>query len=130
MKVLLLALALYVPTAHGALKEVCCVDEISPTELLKEPVCLGIIGGAGVLSLAAAPVALATAGFGSVGIAGGSIAAWWQSTGIMAGAFAGLQSAGMAGLALTTKAAIASTAGATAVKLCCATVTCPKTLAW
>ena len=74
--------------------------------------------GAGVAAVAAAPVALAAAGFGAAGVAAGSIAAKFMSLfGVVpaGGVFAGLQSAGAAGIGVATKAGLFG-AGAAAGK--------------
>merc|ERR1711937_186429 len=64
-----------------------------------------------------APAALSAAGFTGAGIAAGSVAATVQSAlyaGGTAGVFSAMQSAGMAGMAVGTKAAIAAAAGGAA----------------
>merc|ERR1711908_138146 len=64
-----------------------------------------------------APAALSAAGFTGAGIAAGSVAAGIQSAvygAATAGAFSAAQSAGMAGMAVGTKAALAAAAGGAA----------------
>lgn len=75
---------------------------------------LGIV--AGTTAIAAAPVVISAAGFTSAGVAAGSLAAGVQSV-FYGGAvgsttiFAGLQSAGAAGIGLGTNVAIGTTVG-------------------
>ena len=79
-------------------------------------VALGV--AAGTVAVAAAPVVLSAAGFTSGGIALGSFAASVQSTfygGAASGAFAALQSAGMAGIGSTASAAIGGVTGTATV---------------
>ncbi|XP_052765555.1 interferon alpha-inducible protein 27-like protein 2A [Mya arenaria] len=62
---------------------------------------------AGVAAMVGAPVALGALGFGSAGVVAGSIAAGIQGPAVVSGSFFALaQSAGVAGLALGTKAAL------------------------
>lgn len=64
-------------------------------------------GGAGIATVIAAPVVLSTIGFGSAGVAAGSIAAAVQTPATVAGGwFAACQSAGVLGMAATTKLGI------------------------
>ncbi|CAE7798107.1 DNAH7, partial [Symbiodinium necroappetens] len=79
-----------------------------------------MIAGAGV-SVASAPVLLAAAGFTSAGIAGGSLAALWQShmAAVSGGSlFAWLQSISMAGLGTTGSLGLGGAAGAAAMGFC------------
>ena len=72
-------------------------------------------------SVAAAPAMLAAAGFTSAGIAGGSLAALWQSkmAAISGGSlFASLQSMSMAGLGLSGGLSLGGTTGAAAMAFC------------
>merc|ERR1711990_1121255 len=65
------------------------------SKYLIEMVGVAVVAGAGVTVLA--PVAIAVAGFGSAGVAAGSLAAAWQASigNVIGGSiFAGLQSAG------------------------------------
>ncbi|WAR17938.1 hypothetical protein MAR_032532 [Mya arenaria] len=62
---------------------------------------------AGVAALVGFPAALSALGFGSAGVTAGSFAAWFQGPYVAAGSFFSLaQSAGAAGLAFGTKAAL------------------------
>ncbi|XP_052765513.1 interferon alpha-inducible protein 27-like protein 2A [Mya arenaria] len=62
---------------------------------------------AGVATLAGAPVALGALGFGSAGVVAGSIAAGIQGPAVVSGSYFALaQSAGAAGLAVGTQAAL------------------------
>ena len=119
-------LLLLLPVVYCDLQNACCAKSVSVSDLLREPACAAMVGAAGIISIVAAPLALAAAGFGAVGIGAGTVAATWQSTSIAGTAFSALQSAGMAGVALGTKAVIGSTAAVAAVNLCCAAVTCQK----
>jgi len=68
----------------------------------------------GVGAVVAAPLVISAAGFTAGGVAAGSLAAAWQSSigSVAAGSvFASLQSAGVLGLAATTKAAVGVAAG-------------------
>ena len=70
---------------------------------------------AGVVGIVVAPFALTAAGFGTAGVALGSIAATIQGPATVAGGlFASCQSAGMIGIAVTTKAAIGAAIGTVA----------------
>ena len=72
-------------------------------------------------SVASAPVLLAAAGFTSAGIAGGSLAALWQShmAAVSGGSlFASLQGISMASLGLTGSLSLGGTAGAAAMGFC------------
>ena len=76
----------------------------------------------GVGAVVAAPIVLNAAGFTAAGVTAGSAAAGVQSTvyGAAVGTgsvFAGLQSAGAAGIGLATNVGIGTTAGATATFL-------------
>lgn len=115
MKFLLYALVVLMPTVHCSLKTTCCKEEVSASELVHEPVCVAIVGAAGVTSLAAAPLALGATGFIPLGVAG-------LIVGVMGGAFDVPQPA--VDMAVTPKAVIESAAAASVVKLCCAAVTC------
>ena len=77
-----------------------------------------VIVGAGVVTgvgaVVAAPLVLSAAGFTAGGVAAGSMAAAWQASigNVAAGSiFASLQSAGVLGLAASTKAAVGVAAG-------------------
>eukprot|EP00516_Mucochytrium_quahogii_P004012 CAMPEP_0203759890 /NCGR_PEP_ID=MMETSP0098-20131031/13210_1 /ASSEMBLY_ACC=CAM_ASM_000208 /TAXON_ID=96639 /ORGANISM=" , Strain NY0313808BC1" /LENGTH=109 /DNA_ID=CAMNT_0050653193 /DNA_START=8 /DNA_END=337 /DNA_ORIENTATION=+ len=68
--------------------------------------------GVGAAAVVAAPAVLAGAGFTSAGVAAGSLAAMIQTPTTAAGSwFALSQSAGVLGLAATTKAAVGAVAG-------------------
>nr|XP_022306205.1 interferon alpha-inducible protein 27-like protein 2B isoform X1 [Crassostrea virginica] len=68
--------------------------------------------GAGAAAVVAAPAVLAGAGFTSAGVAAGSVAAMIQTPATAAGTwFALSQSAGVLGMAATTKAAVGAVAG-------------------
>ena len=70
---------------------------------------------AGVVGIVVAPFALTAAGFGTAGVALGSIAATIQGPATVAGGvFASCQSAGVIGMAVTTKAAIGAAIGTVA----------------
>jgi len=72
----------------------------------------GVTAGAAVI---AAPIAIAAVGFGSAGVVGGSMAAAWQATigNVALGSFfAGLQSAGAAGMGVAATGATAATGAA------------------
>ena len=76
---------------------------------------LGVGATAGIV---AAPIALTAAGFTASGVAGGSLAAWAQSTfygGATGGLFSLLQSAGAAGLGAAGYGTAAAVGGATGV---------------
>jgi hypothetical protein len=70
----------------------CCVAD----KVLKF---LGYGGLAAATSTYGIPFVLGKLGFSTVGIAGGSFAAWWQSTGLAPGLFATIQSFSMTGAA-------------------------------
>ena len=73
---------------------------------------------AGTAAIAATPLVLSAAGFTAAGIAAGSLAAGIQSVvygGAAGGAFAAVQSAGVAGIGYTATAVIGGTAGSAAV---------------
>ena len=89
-------------------------------EAKAHPTAATAIGGAAI-GVAAAPVALASAGFGSAGVTAGSAAAGWQASigNVAAGSlFATCQSAGAAGMASTTYAAVGSAGAAVGAALC------------
>nr|XP_022306202.1 interferon alpha-inducible protein 27-like protein 2B isoform X2 [Crassostrea virginica] len=68
--------------------------------------------GVGAAAVVAAPAVLAGAGFTSAGVAAGSVAAMIQTPVTAAGSwFALSQSAGVLGMAATTKAAVGAVAG-------------------
>ena len=72
----------------------------------------GIVGG---VAIVAAPFVLTAVGFGTVGVAVGSIAATIQGPATVAGGvFASCQSAGVIGMAVTTKATIGAAIGTVA----------------
>lgn len=76
--------------------------------------------GAGA-SVASAPMMLAAAGFSTLGITGGSLAATWQATMGTIGAgsiFASLQSFAMGGLGVGGSLSLAGAGGASAISFC------------
>ncbi|XP_062619294.1 interferon alpha-inducible protein 27-like protein 2B [Saccostrea cucullata] len=62
-----------------------------------------VTAGVGTAAVVALPYTIAAMGFTAAGVTAGSIAAWWQSTSVAGGVFAGLQSAGVVGTGLATK---------------------------
>jgi len=80
----------------------------------KKAVIVGAGVATGVGAVVAAPLVLSAAGFTAGGVAAGSMAAAWQASigNVAAGSiFASLQSAGVLGLAASTKAAVGVAAG-------------------
>ncbi|XP_071135296.1 interferon alpha-inducible protein 27-like protein 2A isoform X1 [Mytilus edulis] len=78
-----------------------------------DPLTSGVVAvAAGVTATVAAPLVLSAAGFGAAGVAAGTVAAWIQTPITAAGGwFAVCQSAGVLGMAASTKVAIGATVG-------------------
>lgn len=81
-----------------------------------DPLTPGVVAvAAGVTATVAAPFVLSAAGFGAAGVAAGTVAAWIQTPITAAGGwFAVCQSAGVLGMAASTKVAIGATVGTVA----------------
>ncbi|CAG2249869.1 unnamed protein product [Mytilus edulis] len=82
---------------------------------MPDPLTSGVVAvAAGVTATVAAPLVLSAAGFGAAGVAAGTVAAWIQTPITAAGGwFAVCQSAGVLGMAASTKVAIGATVGTT-----------------
>ena len=108
----------------------CCCDDgfqanesghCQPCEVSIPWRCTAAMLAASGVSIAGAPAILAMAGFTSAGIAGGSLAALWQShmAAVSGGSlFAWLQSISMAGLGVTGSLSLGGTTGAAAMAFC------------
>ncbi len=97
------------------LQKICDEFKLSTDQCCRADKALQIVGYGGVAVAAGTygvPFVLAKLGFTATGIIGGSIAAWWQSTGIASSVFSAVQSASMTGAAAGMMTKIGVTAAA------------------
>lgn len=99
----------------------CCGVAEDVVTFTVPPKCLAAMAVGAVGSIVAAPIILGIAGFGSAGVAGGSLAALWQSTmaGVASGSFfSTLQAIAMGGLSTSGAVSLGGAAASGALAFC------------